>query len=175
MEKTIQQSMTFPVKASKLYALYADSKLHTAATGQKASIGRAAGGRFSAFDGMITGKLLHMARSKMIVQTWRGKHWKRGDGDSVLILKFEDTPKGGQVNLVHVNVPAHDQKGVTDGWRKFYWDPWGKYVSNAGKPAKKGARKSPRRKGRAKAARKPARAAAGRRGGARRAARRGGR
>ena len=35
MAKTIQQSVTFKAKAARLYALYADSKLHSAATGQK--------------------------------------------------------------------------------------------------------------------------------------------
>jgi hypothetical protein len=24
-------------------------------------------------------------------------------------------------------VPRHDHKGVTQGWKKYYWEPWGKY------------------------------------------------
>src|SRR3989304_2598222 len=159
MDKPIQQSVTFPVRASRLYALYADGKLHSAATGQPAAIGKAAGGRFSAFEGMITGKLLHLRKNKLIVQTWRGKHWKPSDPDSVLILKFEDTPKGGRVQLVHVNVPAHDQKGVTAGWKKFYWEPWETFLSKPAKPAGKGVKRPAHRRGGAKAARQPARKA----------------
>jgi len=137
MAKTIQQSVVFPARASKLFALYADGKLHGAATGQKAAIGKAAGGRFSAFNGMITGKLLHIARNRIWVQTWRGKHWKSSDRDSVLTLVFDDTPKGGRVVLVHANVPDHDAKGVNTGWRSFYWEPWSKFLQMGGKPARK--------------------------------------
>jgi activator of HSP90 ATPase len=146
MSETIQQTVTFPARAAKLYALYADGKLHTAATGQKASVGKAAGGRFSAFNGMITGKLLHIKRNRILVQTWRGKHWKTSDPDSVLVLRFMDTPKGGTIKLVHANVPKHDQAGVAAGWKKFYWDPWMKLLAKPAKPAQSAKRKPVRRK-----------------------------
>ena len=112
MAKTIQQKATFKAKAAKLYALYADSKLHSAATGQKASVG-AEGGKFSAFGGVITGKILQTVKNKSIVQTWRAKAWKKADADSILILTFEDTKAGGRVSMVHANVADSDAKGVT--------------------------------------------------------------
>lgn len=161
MPKTIQQSVTFPARAAKLFALYADSKLHSAVTGQQAKIGKTAGGRFSAFGGMLSGKILHVARNRTWVQTWRGRHWKPGDRDSVLILRFEDTPKGGRVDLVHANVPDHDAKGVDQGWRSYYWEPWKKLLAMGGKPGAK-AKSGRKEKGAAKRAkggstRKPAR------------------
>ena len=128
MAKTIQQSVTFKAKASKLYAMYADSKMHSAATGQKASVG-AAGGRFSAFGGMISGTILQTVKNKSIVQTWRAKHWKKSDPDSILILNFENTKTGGRVSLVHANVTDSDVKGVTAGWRMYYWRPWKSYLT----------------------------------------------
>ncbi len=136
MAKTIQQTVTFKANAAKLYALYADSKLHSAATGQKASVG-AAGGKFSAFGGMITGKIIHTEKNRSMVQTWRAKGWKKTDPDSILILNFEDTKAGGRVRMVHANVADHDAKGVTAGWKNFYWDPWRKYLSEAARPSKK--------------------------------------
>ena len=140
MAKTIQQNVTFKAKAAKLYALYADSKLHSAATGQKASVGPV-GGKFSAFGGMVTGKILQAVKNKSIVQTWRSKGWKKADPDSILILTFEDTKGGGRVSMVHANVADHDAKGVTAGWNNFYWDPWRKYLRNMVKPAKGAATK----------------------------------
>ena len=136
MAKTIQQNVTFKAKAAKLYALYADSKLHSAATGQKATVG-AAGGQFSAFGGMISGKILQTVKNKSIVQTWRAKSWKKADPDSILILTFEDTKSGGCVSMVHANVADHDAKGVTAGWKNFYWDSWRKYLSDATRSSKK--------------------------------------
>ena len=110
MAKTIQQNVTFKAKAAKLYSLYADSKLHSAATGQKATVG-AAGGKFSAFGGMISGKILQTVKNKSIVQTWRAKGWKKTDPDSILILNFEDTKAGGRVRMVHANVADHPESG----------------------------------------------------------------
>ena len=140
MAKTIQQNVMFKAKAAKLYALYVDSKLHSAATGQKASVGRV-GGKFSAFGGMLTGKVLHTEKNKSIVQTWRAKAWKKTDPDSILILSFEDTKAGGRVNMVHANVADHDAKGVSAGWKNFYWDSWRKYLRETEKPAKRAATK----------------------------------
>ena len=30
--------------------------------------------------------------------------------------------------MVHVNVPVQDHKGVTGGWKKFYWTPLRAYL-----------------------------------------------
>jgi len=136
MAKTISQKITFKAKAAKLYALYADSKLHSAVTGQKAVV-NAAGGKFSAFGGMLQGKILQTVKNKSIVQSWRAKGWDKAVPDSILILTFEDTKTGGRVSMVHANVPDDDTKGVTAGWKGFYWDPWRKYLSDTAKPVKK--------------------------------------
>ena len=149
MAKTIQQTVTFKANAAKLYALYADSQLHSAATGQKASVG-AAGGKFSAFGGMIAGKILHTEKNRTIVQTWRSKGWKKTDPDSILILTFENTKAGGRVSMVHANVVDHDAKDVTAGWKNFYWDSWRKYLAGAASPSKKAAAKPARKEGAAK-------------------------
>jgi hypothetical protein len=56
-------------------------------------------------------------------------HWKPEDLDSTLILTFWPHPEGGRIDLTHVNVADHDLQGVTDGWTKFYWDPWRAHLS----------------------------------------------
>jgi hypothetical protein len=33
------------------------------------------------------------------------------------------------VHLAHVGVPEYDHQGVTDGWVKFYWEPWKAYLA----------------------------------------------
>ena len=118
MAKTIQQNVTFKAKAAKLYSLYADSKLHSAATGQKATVG-AAGGKFSAFGGMISGKILQTVKNKPIVQTWRAKSWKKADPGSILILTFEDTKSVGRVSMVHANVASPNHELHDDSMRFF--------------------------------------------------------
>lgn len=129
MTRAIQQRVKFKASAARLFKLYMDSGQHTAATHAKALVSQEVGGRFSAFGGMITGKMLAIVPNHMIVQAWRAKHWKKTDLDSTLVLTFRETKQGTQIDLVHVNVPDHDHKGVRNGWAKYYWRPWRAYLA----------------------------------------------
>jgi len=128
MTPAIQQRVRFNVSPARLFKLYMDSQQHSAATRAKAVVSRKAGGKFSAFDGVISGKMLAIVSNRMIVQSWRAKHWKKTDLDSILVLKFSKIKDGTQIDLVHVNVPEHDHKGVRNGWVKYYWKPWRAYL-----------------------------------------------
>jgi activator of HSP90 ATPase len=127
--KPIVQSVIFKASPEELFEIYTDPKKHSAATGAKATVSGKAGGRFTAFDGMLAGRNLVVIPGRMIVQAWRATHWKDDDLDSILVLNFSKAPGGGRIDLVHVGVPAHDHKGVTKGWPKYYWKPWKKYLS----------------------------------------------
>jgi activator of HSP90 ATPase len=128
MTKPIVQSVTFKATPKELFAIFTDSKKHSAATGAKASVSAKPGAKWSAFDGMISGKNLAVVPGTMIVQAWRASHWKASDLDSILIMNFSKAPGGGRINLVHVGVPQHDHKGVTNGWPSYYWVPWKAYL-----------------------------------------------
>ncbi len=128
MTKPIVQSVTLKASARELYEIYTDSKKHSGATGQRASVSKKVGGKFSAFDGRISGRNLVVVPNRMIVQAWRATHWKKTDLDSILITTFSDAPGGGRIDLVHVGVPQHDHKGVTEGWPNYYWKPWRAYL-----------------------------------------------
>ncbi len=131
--KTIEQTVTFPVRPEKLYDIYLDPRKHAAAIDSTASISRRVGGRFSAFGGMLRGKILLVVPKRMIVQTWRGSDWKRRDGESILILLFTRVRGGGQIRLVHANVPDRRSARINRGWRKYYWRPWQAYLKRKGR------------------------------------------
>jgi activator of HSP90 ATPase len=115
---------------AKLYELFMNSAKHTAATGMPAKISPKVGGKWSAFGGMILGKNLVLIPNRMIVQTWRSSEWKKADPDSILVVTFEKSAGGGtQVELAHVGVPEYDRGGVTQGWVKYYWEPWKAYLA----------------------------------------------
>ena len=65
---------------------------------------------------------------ELIVQRWRSMNFKKGDPDSILVLSFSQQGKQGRIDLVHINVPTQDYKGVTNGWRKYYWVPLRGYL-----------------------------------------------
>lgn len=129
MTRAIQQNVEFAAAPEALFEMYMDSKKHSESTGGVAKMSRKTGGKFTAWNGMLAGKNLLIVPKRFIVQSWRGTHWKKSDPDSILILEFSKTPRGGRVDLVHVNVPEHDHKGVTEGWHQYYWRPWKEYLA----------------------------------------------
>lgn len=129
MTRTIEQTATFPCKPSDLYELFMDSAKHSAATGAPAKISRKVGGKWSAHGGMIGGRNLWLVPNRMIVQSWRSRAFKPSDPDSILTVRFEKAGRGATVHLAHVGVPPHDHQGVTQGWRKYYWKAWKKYLA----------------------------------------------
>jgi activator of HSP90 ATPase len=133
LSTTIVQEVVFKNATAKdLYDLYMDTKKHTIATGAPAKISSKEGGRYSAHNGYITGKNLHLVKDHLIVQTWRAQDWSKDDVDSTFIISLN--PKGKDVLLqaVHANIPDKHAKGIEKGWHDFYWEPWKKYL--AGKP-----------------------------------------
>ena len=124
MRRPIQQSVTLKAAPRKLFDTFLDSKKHTALTGAPAKIGKKAGAVFSAFGGQLSGRTLLVVPGRLIVQSWRSTGWETSDPDSILILEFSKTKGGGRIDLVHVGVPQHDRRGVSNGWKKYYWGPW---------------------------------------------------
>ena len=116
---------------AKLYELFMDSAKHAAATGAPARISRKPGGKWTAFGGILLGKNLVLIPNRMIVQTWRSSEWKKADPDSILVVTFEKSAEGGaKADLVHVGVPEYDHAGVTQGWVKYYWEPWKEFLAS---------------------------------------------
>ena len=129
MTPPIRQSVTLNASPEELYETFLDSRKHAAVTGAPAKINRKVGGRFTAFNGQLRGRTLLVEPKRLIVQAWRSNQWKPEDPDSILVLRFSKVAQGGRIDLVHVNLPAGDHKGVTGGWRTYYWKPWKSYLA----------------------------------------------
>jgi activator of HSP90 ATPase len=125
--------MVLPATAERLFDMYLDAKQHAAFTGFPVAIGHEPGAAFEAFGGQLSGTILAVVPSRLIVQSWRSVKFKAGDPDSTLILSFvadETAPKQGRIDLVHVDVPKHDYQDVIEGWQKYYWTPWRAYLES---------------------------------------------
>ena len=129
MPKLIKQSVTLPAPAKALYAMYINPRLHGAITGGKVVVSARRGSKFSAFGGMLQGRTLHTVAGRLIVQAWRSANFRKNDVDSTLILRFSPAGRKGRIDLMHVNVPEQDFRGITNGWKKYYWRPWRKYLA----------------------------------------------
>ncbi|MGZ3863386.1 MAG: SRPBCC domain-containing protein [Bacteroidia bacterium] len=123
MEK-IRISAVIPATPKKIYEAWLDSKEHAAMTGAKARASRKINGKFTAWDGYISGSNLDLKPYKKIVQLWRTAEFAEGAPDSVLEVSF--APKAGgkcTITFVHINIPDGDGPKYKQGWKDFYFTP----------------------------------------------------
>ena len=129
MLRTIILAASLPAPPERLFDMYLDAKSHGAFTGFPVTIGPQPGAAFSAFEGKIFGRIIHTEPKRLIVQTWRSVNWPSTQAiDSILVLSFWAQKDGSRVELVQANVPDEDFAGVSQGWTKFYWNPWREYL-----------------------------------------------
>jgi uncharacterized protein YndB with AHSA1/START domain len=127
MTKPIRQTVTIAAAPRKVYEALISEKLHAKFTGEKAVISRKVGGAFTCYGGYLAGINLDLVPGKRIVQAWRSSGWPNG---TYSIATFSLTRKRGGTKLAfsHVGVPASSHKGITNGWRTFYWKPLKAYL-----------------------------------------------
>jgi uncharacterized protein YndB with AHSA1/START domain len=129
MPRNITIAASLPAPPDRLFDMYLDPKEHAAFTGAAVTIAPHAGAEFRAFEGALSGRILHVEPKRLIVQTWRSTHFPPGTIDSVLVLTFWPDPVGGRIELNHINVADDDFAGVSHGWEKHYWTPWREYLA----------------------------------------------
>jgi len=123
----LTQKATIPASPEEVYEAFVDPKKHSAFTGSKATGKAKVGGKFTAWDGYISGKHLELEKGKRIVQEWMTTDWPEGYAPSKLELTFKETSEGTEISMVHSNVPAEQEKELAEGWEEFYWNPLKKY------------------------------------------------
>jgi len=70
MPKNVILAASLPATADQLFDTYLDPQAHAAFTGAPVTIESRPGMPFRAFDGMLTGTMLHIEPKRLIVQTW---------------------------------------------------------------------------------------------------------
>ena len=87
------------------------------------------GSAFQAFNGTLTGATLQIIPRRLVIQSWRSTKFNDGDPGSTLILAFTPEGTNGGIDLVHLDVPAHNYQSVVEGWETHYWGPWRRYLA----------------------------------------------
>jgi hypothetical protein len=129
MRSAITQSVILPASAASLFDMYLDPQAHETITGAPVMIGSIAGSELKAFGGVLTGTVLAVVRSSLIVQSCRSAKFELEDPDSTLILSFQPEGANGRIDLGQLDVPDHDYNGVAEGCKKFYWAPWRQFLA----------------------------------------------
>ena len=128
--KTIRHTEFFPgVEPQEIYASLLSGPKHTKMTGGKATGATKVGGKFTAWDGYITGKNVELEEGARILQEWHTTQWPEGDPPSLVEWKFEAKKGGTKLTLKHSKVPASQAPSYDKGWLDYYLIPMKKYFA----------------------------------------------
>lgn len=125
--ETIRQKATVQASPMDVYEAFLDAKKHAAFTGSKATSDPHVGGKFTAWDGYISGRHLELEKGKKIVQEWVTTEWPEGLPPSRLTLSFKKVKGGTEISLVQSEAPAEQAEELKEGWTEFYWKPLKEY------------------------------------------------
>ncbi len=120
---TIRQTARIGARPVEVYDALVNPSKHAAFTGAKATGKPLVGGRFTAWDGYISGKYLELAAGKRIVAEWRTTEWPGDAAPSLLTLSFRRIDSGTELTMLQSRVPASQAAQYRDGWKAYYWQP----------------------------------------------------
>jgi len=124
----IRQTQFIPnASPSEIYRAFVNARVHSDFTGSKATGQGRVGGKFTAWDGYITGKNLRLEKGRRIVQEWRTTEFPEEYPPSKLELVFKAKQGGTQITMTHSKIPASQTKEYRSGWISSYWDPMREY------------------------------------------------
>jgi activator of HSP90 ATPase len=124
---TIRQKEFIPARPVEIYDALLNEQKHSAFTGARATCDRRVGGKFTAWDGYISGKNLKLENGRRIVQEWKTTEWPSGCRPSVLEFTFRPKGEGTVVTMIQKDVPTVQAGNYRQGWTEYYWVPLKKY------------------------------------------------
>ena len=103
MAENIKVSDIIPAPPERVYTAWLDSGEHAKMTGAAAT--EEGDGRFTAWDGYITGRTVSSVPHSRVVQAWRTTEFPEDLPDSVLTVLFEKADGGTKLTFVHEEIP----------------------------------------------------------------------
>ncbi len=131
--RTIKQSVAIRATPVEVYDALVNAKKHAAFTGAKATSSNKEGGKFTAWDGYITGKYLKLTPGRKIVVEWSTREWPSEYPPSMIEFAFERADKGMRLTMVQTQVPAAQAPNYRQGWKDYYWNPLKRYFAGKAK------------------------------------------
>jgi activator of HSP90 ATPase len=125
--RIIKQRAIIPAKPVQVYDAFLNARKHAAFTNAKAKCDPKPGGKFTAYDGYISGRIVKLERARRIVQEWQTTEWPEGAPPSLLEFTFRAKGDGTEVAMVHSKVPAAQADSYRQGWKDYYWTPLKEY------------------------------------------------
>ena len=125
---TLTERVILPGKPHETYSAYVDGDKHAEFTGSAATSDPRIGGKFSAWDGYISGKYLELEPDRRIVQEWIASDFPEGASPSRLEIKLKAVKEGVELTMTHSGVPEEIADSIKKGWDDYYWQPLKDYL-----------------------------------------------
>jgi activator of HSP90 ATPase len=128
--ESITMSAVIPAAPEVIYKAWISGKEHGAMTGSAATVVAKVGGKFTAWDGYISGETLELEPGKRIIQSWRSTDFAAHAPDSRLEVVLSSARGGTKVTLKHSDLPAGSSAEYKKGWIDYYFTPMKKYFAD---------------------------------------------
>ena len=125
--EVIRQKVMIDATPEEVYEAYVNPKKHAEFTGSPATGTPRAGGKFTAWDGYISGKFLELEEGKKVVHEWMTTEWPTGYPPSLVELTFKEKERKTELTMIHSRAPAEQAKEYAQGWKDYYWEPLKEY------------------------------------------------
>ncbi len=122
-KKRIEQKILINTTPHEIYEVFMDSKKHSKLTESEAKISRKIGGKYSVWEGTISGKNVELIPDKKIVQTWKsdGEDWAKNPPSTITLL-LEPVDEGTVIKFTQEDIPEEACDSVKKGWNTYYWE-----------------------------------------------------
>jgi uncharacterized protein YndB with AHSA1/START domain len=121
MSEQLELTIVLPASPQRVYTAWLDGADHGRFTGSAAEIDPRVGGRFTAWDGYISGETLALEPYTRILQSWRTDEFPAEAPDSRLELLLESQGDATRLTLRHTLIPDGQAGQYEQGWRDYYF------------------------------------------------------
>lgn len=113
----------FSAPPDRIYAAWIDGDGHAAMTGAPAASDATEGGRFSAWEGYISGEYLTLQPGRRITMFWRTTAFADDDCDAHVDISLASDGDGTLLTLTQSDTPPEQVQDYLGGWERFYFAP----------------------------------------------------
>ena len=127
---TIQHKTFIQATPREVYDAYIDAEKQSEFTDSIATSDPRVGGKFTAWDGYITGSYIELEPGTKIVQEWSSSDFPEGVPPSRLEIILKGVKDGTDLIMAHLGVPEELAEDIDQGWKDYYWEPMKEYFKS---------------------------------------------
>jgi hypothetical protein len=128
-KEALRVSTMVPTAPTTLYLAWLNAEQHSAMTGGAAKIDPQVGGKFTALNGYVSGKLVILDLGRRLVMSWRTTDFPREAPDSRVEVHFEALGGSTRLTILHTDIPEGQSERYREGWNEKYFTPMRTFFS----------------------------------------------